>query len=617
MQCIYIPKILREGCVLQRGSYTRVWGWYEKNTEIIIDFQQQIYKTVTDEKGYFEALVKCIETGGPYVLKIFSEDGITAENRDVYVGDVFVCSGQSNMELSVSRVREMFPDEAGCVNVHQYKVEECAEFTEPLKEHKSARWTVCTGKNLEETTALGYFFGKMISQKENVPVGIINISKGGTPAEAWISKEGLKKHPEFLAEKQKFEDREYRISFFGEQNIREEAWHEKLRHLNKTAKDTKWKEIQLPGYFQNQGLNDFCGLLYLKKTFEVPDALVGKACILKLGTLVDSDRTYVNGKFIGETGYCFPPRIYEIPKGLLKKGKNEILIKLECRNGKGRITEKKPFDICFISGEMISLRGQWEYQIRVASEAAPVLQFITAKPVGMFQGMVSPCLNMTVKSILWYQGESNDGNPELYEHLLKELICDWRKNWKQKKLPFIVIQLPACNIDIRGNNAWAIIRQAQNRVQELSDVVTTVNLDLGEENDLHPLNKKEIAYRAYLASRYLLYEEDVVWQGPRLKCIQRKETEILLSFETKGEKLLLTTDGEDPGEFEAAGEDKVFHKVNATIEGINIKISSAKDDEIKVKDMKKIRYAWSDAPVKGLLKNSYGLLTAPLCVDLS
>lgn len=546
MQCIHIPKILREGCVLQRGSHTRVWGWYEKNTEIIIDFQQQIYKTVTDEKGYFETLVKCIETGGPYVLKIFSEDGITAENRDVYIGDVFVCSGQSNMELSVSRVREMFPDEAGCVNVHQYKVEECAEFTEPLKEHKSARWTVCTGKNLEETTALGYFFGKMISQKENVPVGIINISKGGTPAEAWISKESLKNHPEFLAEKQKFEDREYRISFFGEQNIREEAWHEKLRHLNKTAKDTKWKEIQLPRYFQN-----------------------------------------------------------------------EILIKLECRNGKGRITEKKPFDICFISGEMISLRGQWEYQIRVASEAAPVLQFITAKPVGMFQGMVSPCLNMTVKSILWYQGESNDGNPELYEHLLKELICDWRKNWKQKKLPFIVIQLPACNIDIRGNNAWAIIRQAQNRVQELPDVVTTVNLDLGEENDLHPLNKKEIAYRAYLASRYLLYGEDVVWQGPRLKCIQRKETEILLSFETKGEKLLLTTDGEDPGEFEAAGEDKVFHKVNATIEGINIKISSAKDDEIKVKDMKKIRYAWSDAPVKGLLKNSYGLLTAPLCVELS
>lgn len=152
----------------------------------------------------------------------------------------------------------------------------------------------------------------------------------------------------------------------------------------------------------------------------MPEHLAGKAGTLKLGTLVDSDRTYVNGKFVGETGYCFPPRIYKIPQGILKKGKNEIFIKLKCRDGKGRITENKPCDICFTSGEKISLRGKWQYQIRVVSEPAPILQFITRKPTGMYQGMVAPCLNMTVRSVLWYQGESNEGNPELYEDILKK-----------------------------------------------------------------------------------------------------------------------------------------------------------------------------------------------------
>lgn len=616
MQQINMPGLLRENCVLQRGDHTRVWGWYEKDTEITVEFQQHRYVTITDAEGYFEVLADCVETGGPYILRVYSEDGQMTENREVYVGDVFVCSGQSNMELPVGRVREMFPDEAGSLNVHQYKVEECAEFEKPLKEHKSAKWTVCTGKNLEETTALGYFFGKMISQKENVPVGIINISKGGTPAEAWISEEGLKNYPEFLLEKQKFADSEYRAGFFTEQDIREEAWHENLRHLDKTAEDKEWKEILLPGYFQDQGLKDFCGLLYLKKTFEVPEHLAGKAGTLKLGTLVDSDRTYVNGKFVGETGYCFPPRIYKIPQGILKKGKNEIFIKLKCRDGKGRITENKPCDICFTSGEKISLRGKWQYQIRVVSEPAPILQFITRKPTGMYQGMVAPCLNMTVRSVLWYQGESNEGNPELYEDILKKMICDWRKHWRQEKLPFILIQLPVCNIDIRGGGAWAVIRQAQKQAQELPEVAMTVNLDLGEVNDLHPLNKETVAYRAYLAARHLLYKEEIIWQGPVLNEIQKKENEILLRFESGKEKQLLTTDDEAPGEFVASGENGIFYKVNAEIEGMNVRIYSTGEDGLKVNAMKKIRYAWSDAPVTGLLKNSQGLLTAPFCIDL-
>ena len=248
------PQILQKGCVLQRGNATRIWGWYKKGIKIEISFQNKQYMTETDENGMFEALIACKSGRGPFTLEVRSEDGQEVEISEVYVGDVFVCAGQSNMELPISRVRQMFPEEKGLLDVHHYKVEEAPEFGKALKNHRKAKWSVCVGADLEESTALGYFFGKLISQREGVPVGIINISKGGTPIEAWTSPKGLKDYPELLAMKERFADENFRKSFLEEQDKREDAWHENLRKKEKYEKEKNWKKFFMPGEFSEQGL---------------------------------------------------------------------------------------------------------------------------------------------------------------------------------------------------------------------------------------------------------------------------------------------------------------------------------------------------------------------------
>lgn len=608
---IQMPQILQKGCVLQRGNATRIWGWYKKGIKIEISFQNKQYMTETDENGMFEALIACKSGREPFTLEVRSEDGQEVEISEVYVGDVFVCAGQSNMELPISRVRQMFPEEKGLLDVHHYKVEEAPEFGKALKNHRKAKWSVCVGADLEESTALGYFFGKLISQREGVPVGIINISKGGTPIEAWTSPKGLKDYPELLAMKERFADENFRKSFLEEQDKREDAWHENLRKKEKYEKEKNWKKFFMPGEFSEQGLQRFSGLVYLKKKFSVPEHLLGQNAVLKLGTLTDSDETYVNGVFVGETGYCFPPRIYPVNGGVLKPGENEILIRLECRDGKGRITPDKPFGLYFQTGEVIELKGRWEYQVRVVSEPAPSLVFISRKPTCMYQGMVAPCLNMTVKGVIWYQGESNERNPEQYEKLLKGMICDWREHWRQKTLPFIIVQLPACAMDMQGGGAWSVIRIAQWRAAQLPDVGVTVNLDLGEYNDLHPLNKKEVAYRVYLAARSLIYGEQNVWEGPELTGVQKSKEGVELYFDTKDGQTLLLEESKD-GLFEICGADGEFYTAQVEVKANKlIVIKREKDEEIYA-----IRYAWADAPQRGLLKNHQGFLTTPFCVQM-
>ena len=607
-QSIKLPKLLQEGCVLQRGEKTRIWGWYKPQAELEVTFQEKVYRTKCDAEGTFETEISCEKTGGPYVLSIKSEDGQETVVKEVYVGDVFVCSGQSNMELPITRVREMFPDEPGNAMVHQYKVEECPVFTGALKEHKEAGWNECVGMPLEETTALGYFFGDMIQKKEQVPVGIINISKGGTPVEAWMSEEALADYPEFLEVKERFAQDGYIENLLSAQDKKENAWHELLSKKEAETEDAPWNILEVPGWFDKQGLENFSGLLHLKRTFEVPKELAGKSAILKMGTLVDSDRIFINGEKVGETGYCFPPRIYPVPEGILKAGENEIFIRLECRDGKGRITPDKPCDVCFESGEKISLRGTWDYQVRVVSEQAPILTFITRQPTGMYQGMVAPCTNMTVKGVLWYQGESNEWYPESYEDLIQKMILNWRAHWKQEELPFIVIQLPACGMDNRGDGAWAVIREAQKNAAKLPDVAVTVNLDLGEYNDLHPLNKKGVAHRAYLAARKVMYKEEIISEGPKPISYEKTADGVEFIFDTQDGQPLEIACGDSVNEFETAKADGVFYPAKAEIEDTKVKVFG--------EEIKKVRYAWKDSPLDGLLKNKEGLLTAPCEIEI-
>ncbi|MCD7882270.1 MAG: hypothetical protein LUI87_00960, partial [Lachnospiraceae bacterium] len=470
---------------------------------------------------------------------------------------------------------------------------------------------------------------------------------------------------------------------------------------------THWQPVRLPGSLADAGLENFCGSVMLRKKFSVPDERAGKKALLRLGTLADADRAYINGVLVGETGYRYPPRRYTVPEGVLQAGENELLIHLVCRNGDGRMTKGKPVEVvwedvcddswllkhrrpeseasiaarpdivqreelfsCEESPAPISLEGEWEYLALAATEPAPEQVFLNRGATGLFHEMVAPALAYTVKGVVWYQGESNDCRPEEYEKLLPAMISNWQRRWMQERLPFVIVQLPNCDIDIAketedGELPWPMIREAQRQAGKLPDVAVTVNLDIGEDNDLHPLNKKEAARRAALALRKIVYHEDVVCSGPKL-CGWEKHTDgLVLHFDRtvvcrtvqnskRAEDVLANAAVKESAEktcvpdglFELYCENPGWMPAKARLYGQEIRLQpvlpadtesaacadssshsahtesaacadpsshSADTDSFMEKSVLAVRYAWSNAPGSRLLYGEEGLCVAPFC----
>lgn len=610
-----LPGILSDGCVLQQGEKTRIWGWGPKEQEVSVTLAGRRQRAVVGLDERFEVIFQNLPSGGPYTLEVTCKIGQKIHRSPVYVGEVFVCAGQSNMELPMRRVWERFPEEfsgQGVQDVHLYKVMEHYDFTNPLEDHLSAEWRNCRRENLEEVSAVSYFLGKYLYESRKVPVGIINLSLGGTPIEAWMSREGISKWPELLEHRRKLQDVKVQKNLVEQYEKAEKDWQKEIEIQEEKSQrqEAFWTPINLPGSLSEAGLPDFCGCIRLRKTFQISSKMKGTRGLLRFGTLTDSDQIYINGVLVGETGYCYPPRRYEIPEGLLMEGENQITIRLICRNGKGRITPGKPYDIMTEQGR-IRLDGAWEYRISAVTGPGPEQRFINRGPTGLFQGMTAPCLPYVVRGVVWYQGESNDRNPEDYETLLRTMLMDWRSQWRQETLPFVIVQLPGCGVDIAAGDAWPKIREAQRRAAELPDTAVTCNLDAGEANDLHPLDKKTIAYRVSLAIRGMIYGETLDWRAPQVHGWIRQGNQIILQFDTGNQKGLGTVDGQDPGEFELAGVDQKFHQAYAAVRGNEVWITCP-----EVNEPCRVRYAWSAAPCRGLLCDKSGLSAGPFSLQL-
>ena len=627
-----IPKILSDGCVLQQGT-CRIWGWCAPMEQVRVSVGKTADACVTaGQDGRFEAELSIQQPGGPYELRIATASGEERTIR-VYVGDVFVCAGQSNMELPMNRVRVRFPEEfrnGGADCVHIYKVAECFDFCTCREDHANAAWSACTREHLSEASAFSYFFGKELAARRGVPIGIINLSLGGTPAEAWMSWEGLKDFPALLRLADRHQSDAFCSGLLAEQAKKEEAWYRGIELLESESGDAPFVPgAVLPGTLAQWGLPGFCGILWLRRTFQVPRECEKRAALLRLGTLIDSDTVYVNGVRVGDTPYRYPPRRYPIPEGLLRAGENVIEIRLVCREGDGRITQDKPLDIIWedvcsdawtpgadVQPDAIPLSGAWEYQVRASCGPAPEQIFLNRVPAGLFQGMVAPCLPYRVKGAVWYQGESNDRSPKEYEAVLAGMIRDWRNCWRQESLPFVIVQLPNCDVDVATGDAWPQIREAQRRAASLPDVAVTVNLDLGEDNDLHPLNKKTAAERAAQAVRALVYREDAAWRGPVLESWRTENGRMYLQFRTECGSLALKrcdarcSKKENPRLFELAGRDGIFHPASAALKGTELVLQSG-----EVREPCRARYAWDRAPGAELLYDEGGNCASPFVTE--
>lgn len=505
---VRLPSVIGDGMILQRNEPVTVWGWADSGEEFSVCWDGRCYPVAADRNGAWTLILPSMPAGGPYTMTI----GDIVVN-DILIGDVFLCTGQSNMELPVRRVTDMFADEIASytnTRIRQYIVPDTFDFTAPQNDTPASSWKACTQDNVMEFSALAYFYAKEIFSRTGVAVGIVNCCWGGTPVEAWMSEDSLKDFPLYINEKRLYENPGYckRIKTLEGENFH--RWNTALysgdpgmqaetRWYEYAYDDSGWKDVDMfSDDWGNDGSGPAAGSHWLRKDFNIPSGCAGKEAVLRLGCIVDADSVYVNGHFVGSTGYQYPPRIYRIPAGILKKGQNNVTVRIISNGGQPRFIPEKPYKI-ICQGEEINLEGRWKYSQGAPMPPAPSMMFFCYKPVCLYNAMIHPLKNMEFRAVLWYQGESNVDRRHEYADLLTAMIGCWRETFADADLPFYIVELADYlhKDDIAGRKAWAEMRQQQAKAAEMNTNTTLIrNSDLGEWNDIHPLDKKTLGKRA-------------------------------------------------------------------------------------------------------------------------
>ncbi|MCE7067106.1 sialate O-acetylesterase [Dyadobacter sp. CY326] len=621
---VRLPKLISDNMVLQRDKPVTIWGWASPKEKVAVTFSGKSRSAVTNADGKWEVELPAQPAGTGFELLIKGKNQIRIKN--IAFGDVWLCNGQSNMVINMERVKERFPDDiasADYPDIRNFFVQTLTDLNGPKDDFPGGAWKAANPKDVLGFGAVSYFFAKDLYDQYKVPIGIINSSVGGTPIEAWISEGGYKDFDDIQKIIARNKDTAF-VQSIRPKQIRETKQPDaadlgQVEHWESEDYQPKgWRNLNIPGFWEDQGLKDLDGVVWFRREFEVPESWIGKPVKLFMGRIVDADQMYVNGKSIGNVTYQYPPRRYEIPAGLLKAGKNAFVIRVSNSMGKGGFVPDKPYFLT-ANDQQIDLKGTWQYKVGQVFQSNNVTgdaesPFVAqSQPAALFNAMIAPVLPFKLKGFLWYQGESNVNEPKPYYALLPALINDRRKLWNDVNLPFLVVQLPNFqDIDFKpAESNMALLREAQNEALKLKNTAVTVTLDLGEWNDIHPLNKKDIGKRLALSARNLAYnEQDVVCSGPQLKSQSSAGEKIILTFDHVAAGIQ-SRDGEDLRWFSIADYDKKFVWAKARIIGKDqVEITSE-----TVKSPKYVRYAWQDNPEGINFYNSANLPASPFRTD--
>lgn len=619
---VRLPALVSNGMVLQRDRDIKIWGYADRGEAVRVRFMDKEYSIMANREGEWSVLLPPMPKGGPYKMEI--NDLIL---RDIIVGDVWLCSGQSNMELPVSRVMDMFRDEVeGYHNplIRQLKVPMAYDFDHPQQDMGSTQWQSLTPESALSFSAVAYFFAKDLYEKTEVPIGLINASVGGSPAEAWISEEGLRDFPAYLNEKDICQSDEYVAAVKSLDRMNRDLWSQVLYRndpgLSEFPKwfdvdydDSGWSVINLfDKSWGSDGLNPLNGSHWLRKSFNVPAHLLNKPATLRFGCVVDADSVFINGTFVGTTSYQYPPRIYSIPSHLLREGANNITVRLISYSGHPQVVEDKPYKIVF-EQEEISLEGDWRYKSGTRMRALPGETFFHYKPVGLFNGMIAPLIDWPIAGVLWYQGESNTDRYNEYYDLMSALMNDWRNHWNRPDLPFFIVQLANFMQDPRhpSESNWAELRNVQRLLSlTIPSTALVVTIDVGEWNDIHPLNKKEVGRRLSLQAQRKVYGDvSVVSDGPVFEQMIIDDGRLILSFREGTDELLPVDQLEG---FAIAGADGKYRWAKAVIKENKVIVWHE-----NVPRPVMLRYAWGHNPANANLRNKVGLPASPFEASLS
>ncbi|MBO4891575.1 MAG: sialate O-acetylesterase [Prevotella sp.] len=613
---VRLPQLFQSGMVMQRGKPIPVWGWADKGELVTITFQKKTYTTTADDQGHWRIDLPKMKAGGPFQMSI---NQLTIDN--ILVGDVWLLSGQSNIDVTIERVYPQYVSEIDQFNNDQVRLFRVQNETSihGVKDDirpTNINWKPLTKQNAWLFSAVGSFLGKRMFEKNKVPQGIIVNSWGGTPIEAWISADSLQKDYPMLVKRATFYQSDNYVRAQMQANgAASRQWNEMLEALEvrgEKGDDSDWKTVN-----QDTWSWRGTGSVWLRQHINIDKVHAGKPARLLLGTLYDQDVTYLNGKQIGSTGYQYPPRRYDIPEGLLQEGDNVIAIRFINKSGAVHFIPQKPYMLCFgddrfsqnpMPKDVIPLGKTWKMQVGAEMPPCPGGDVsLQNQPTTLYNAVLYPLAPYAISGVVWYQGESNTGNPAPYADYLKKLMGCWRDRWQDQQMSFCIVQL--ANYDGRQqtgfprpivyptepvNSGWAQLREAQ-RTAAKADVYAELAVinDLGETVDIHPLRKKDVAERIGLCFDRLVFKNTKVKLSPEVISADFIDGKVVLTLDQPVQSGTIQ-------EFEIAGADGKFHNAEATADGNRITILSPLTSPLK------LRYAWKDDP-KAMVRSLTGL----------
>ncbi|MDB5130775.1 MAG: protein of unknown function acetylesterase [Mucilaginibacter sp.] len=628
---IMLPACFTDNMVLQRQTKVNLWGTEtpRKKFTITTSWNNKTYKAAADTGGGWQIKISTPVYGGPYTITF--NDGEISTLKNILIGEVWVCSGQSNMEMpltgfygDVLNLQYELADAANYSEIRMLKIDNKTSFTPLTNVQTKGAWAVCGPQTVRDFSAVAYFFAKNLFIDKHVPIGVINSTWGGTVAEAWTSGSALKTMPDFApfviaAEgglTQKKLDARYQTElsrWIDSINVKDPGFQQgKLLWAESGFDDSAWQKMIVPAYWEQAGVPDYDGTMWFRKKVVIPAAWAGKDLKLNMGGIDDYDVSYFNGAEIGHTESFFYKRSYTIPGSLVKAGENTIAVRVFDNGGLGGIN-KGPLQLSLATDttSQIDLAGQWVYHkadVLTLLPQPPAQSNSPNRPTLIYNAMINPILPYTIKGIIWYQGESNADRATQYRQLFPLLINDWRQKWGEGNFPFYFVQIANYNAIGQPPAAdWPALRDAQLRTLSLPNTGMAVTIDIGDVNRIHPQNKQEAGRRLALIARAKTYGENIPYSGPLYKSHVIKFNKIELEFTHTDNGLLAK--GDTLKGFTIAGADKKFYPANAVIAGHKVIVSSS-----AVANPVAVRYAWANNPLCNLY-NGANLPASPFRTD--
>ena len=623
-QKLRLPELVGDNMVLQRGKPVPVWGWAAPGTAVEVAVAGREAHAVANAAGRWQAQLPSLKPGGPFELTVTAGPEIRILHN-VLVGDVWFASGQSNMEWGVgeSADAENQIATANYPEIHLFDIPPAAK-ARPQTTTPESSWKVCTPATIVRFSAAAYFFGRDIHETQDVPVGLINASVGGTAAELWTSREALATLPDFagrfepadVRERLLTEDHDWKLTF----DHRDEGLVLGHEWWRPAEDDSAWECQVVPGTWEQNGLEELDGIVWYRTAFDLPSGYAGKLATLDLGPLGDNDLTWVNGQQVGSTDRNRYRRQYPVPAGVLQAGYNVIAVRLSNRTGPGGFLGKREdlfLEFPGSNADRISLADpdvMWRRAVGID------WRFTEPKPYRanenylfscLYNAMVAPVIPYGITGVIWYQGEANAPRAQAYRQLFPALIGDWRGRWGDAELPFIYVQLAGFRRekDKPSEDPWAELREAQSLTLAVPHTAMITAIDIGDPTDIHPWNKLEVGRRLALAARATVYGEPIEFSGPMYRpgSLRRDDDGLRVSF-THAEGLTSRNNGRIRG-FAVAGTNRKWQWADASIDGDSVVLSSP-----KVPNPVAVRYAWAINPRANLI-NSDELPALPFRTD--